>query len=64
MKRARISTTIDAKRLARARQLSGLSDSKLLDRARDEPNAARRRLMRASRATYWRGLGRRVWDRG
>jgi hypothetical protein len=33
MSRARISTTIDAQRLARARALSGLSDSKLLDRA-------------------------------
>lgn len=33
MNRARISTTLDAQRLARARELSGLSDSKLLDRA-------------------------------
>lgn len=33
MNRARVSTTLDAARLARARRLSGLRDSKLLDRA-------------------------------
>ena len=33
MNRARVSTTLDAARLDRARTLSGLSDSKLLDRA-------------------------------
>ena len=33
MKRVRISTTVDAWRLARTREMSGLSDSQLLDRA-------------------------------
>jgi len=33
MSRERVSTTLDATRLARARALSGLNDSKLLDRA-------------------------------
>jgi hypothetical protein len=33
MSRARVSTTIDAERLHRARVLSGLPDSRLLDRA-------------------------------
>lgn len=33
MARVRISTTVDAEQLARIRQLTGLSDSRLLDRA-------------------------------
>ncbi len=33
MKRVRISTTVDGGRLARTREMSGLSDSQLLDRA-------------------------------
>jgi hypothetical protein len=33
MPRARVSTTLDAEQLARARELSGLPDSRLLDRA-------------------------------
>lgn len=33
MKRARVSTTLDAARLERARRLSGLRDSTMLDRA-------------------------------
>ena len=33
MKRVRVSTTVAQERLDRARRLSGLSDSKLLDRA-------------------------------
>lgn len=33
MKRVRVSTTVDEEQLNRARRLSGLSDSRLLDRA-------------------------------